>query len=109
MGGDYKVETFNVNSLEIKVSEANVFNNVLMSSGAYTKTDENTSAFAFIYDYMRCITSAVYEFSGMNQGIQESDYEEFVVYLYGTNLDEAGMLSEQIVQLNLIRPGDVSI
>ena len=73
-----------------------------MSSGAYTKTDKNTSAFALIYDYMRCTTSAVYEFSGMNQGIQESDYEEFNVYLYGTNLDETGMLSEQIVHLNLV-------
>ena len=50
---------------------------------------------------MFCTTSTVYEFTGMNQGIQESDNNDFDVYMYGTNLDAAGILSEQIVHLKL--------
>jgi hypothetical protein len=102
MGGNYSVETFNVSSLEVKNSSEKLMESVLISFGAYMKADLQTSAFAFIYDYMFCTTSAVYEFSELNQGIQESDYKNFDVYLYGTNLDKAGILSEQIVHLELV-------
>ena len=51
---------------------------------------------------MFCTTSTVYEFTGMNQGIQESDNNDFDVYMYGTNLDDAGIMSEQIVHLKLV-------
>ena len=51
---------------------------------------------------MQCTTSAVYEFTGMNQGIQEIDNNKFDVYMYGINLDGASIMSEQIVHLSLV-------
>ena len=97
------MESFSVDSLEARNATSNEDVSVLISFGAYTKVGGITSAFAFIYDYMNCKTSAVMEFSGINQGIQECYYNEFFVYLYGTNLDASSILSEQIVHLMLIK------
>ena len=59
--------------------------NVLLASGRYTKTDNSTMAYAFIYEYMSCSTSPVYEFTGMNQGIHTTHYGGLNIFLYGTN------------------------
>ena len=74
MGGNYSVESLSVDSLEARNATSNEDVSVLISFGAYRNFDEISSAFAFIYDYMNCKTSAVMEFSGINQGIQECDY-----------------------------------
>ena len=73
--------------------------NVLLASGLYTKTDNSKMAYAFIYDYMSCLTSPVYEFTGMNQGIHTTDSVGVNIFLYGTNLNQGNITSEQIVQL----------
>jgi hypothetical protein len=40
--------------------------NVLLASGRYRKIDYSKVAYTFIYEYMNCKSSQVYEFTGMN-------------------------------------------
>ena len=41
----------------------------------------------------------MYEFTGMNQGIHTTDSVGVNIFLYGTNLNQGNITSEQIVQL----------